>query len=53
MRSEQLRSLHWDIAKLLEMGVRPDIVNQMSLEQVRDMLKGLLYLREKYKDLQV
>lgn len=52
MRSEQLRSLHWDIAKLLEMGVSPDIVNQMSPEQVRDMLKGLLYLREKYKDLQ-
>jgi hypothetical protein len=33
------------------MGVNPDIVSQMNPEQVRDMLKGLLYLRERYKDL--
>jgi hypothetical protein len=51
VQSEQLRSLHWDIAKLLEMGVSPDIVSRMNPEQVRDMLKGLLYLQERYRDL--
>ncbi len=48
MQYEQLKSMHWDIAMLLKMGVDPEFVSQMSAEQVRDTLKGLLYLHAKY-----
>lgn len=35
-------------SKLIELGVQPDFVMQLNEEGVRDLLKGLLYLREKY-----
>lgn len=47
---QQLRSMHWDVAKLLEMGVSEEFVSQMTPTQIRDTLKGLLYLHAKYVD---
>jgi hypothetical protein len=44
--------MHWHIAKLLELGVDEEWLasENISLEQARDLIKGLLYLRER-KDL--
>ena len=47
-----LTEIHWHIAKLLELGVdeRWLASENISLEQARDLVKGMLYLRER-KDL--
>jgi hypothetical protein len=38
--------------KLLELGVNEEFLTKsnMTPEQIRDLLKGILYLRERYKD---
>ena len=42
--------MHWDLAKLLELGVDEKFLQEsgMSPEQARDLVKGLLYLKERY-----
>ena len=44
--------MHWDIAKLLALGVEEDFLKTANLkpEQARDLVKGLLYLKERFKD---
>lgn len=44
--------MHWDVAKLLSLGVDENFLKTASLkpEQTRDLVKGLLYLRERFKD---
>ncbi|MFY3741530.1 MAG: hypothetical protein HMLIMOIP_001987 [Candidatus Nitrosomirales archaeon] len=38
----------WEISKLLELGVDPKFVSSLDPTQVKDMVKGLMYLSEKY-----
>jgi hypothetical protein len=44
--------MHWDVAKLLSLGVDENFLKTGNLkpEQARDLVKGLLYLRERFKD---
>lgn len=46
----RLLMMHWDVMKLLELGVEEKFLQEshMSPEQARDLVKGLLYLRERY-----
>ncbi|HEX7032719.1 MAG TPA: hypothetical protein VF172_06955 [Nitrososphaera sp.] len=46
-----LKQMHWDIAKLLEMGVDANFLLESNItpEQARDLVKGLLYLRERFR----
>ncbi|HKZ61841.1 MAG TPA: hypothetical protein VJZ68_05430 [Nitrososphaera sp.] len=55
MPEQQLRNLkqmHWDIAKLLEQGVDEKFLRESSIspEQARDLVKGLLYLKERFDE---
>lgn len=45
-----LKQMHWDIAKLLELGVDEKFLFESTItpEQARDMVKGLLYFKEKF-----
>lgn len=47
---QNLKQMHWDIAKLLELGVDEKFLSESSFtpEQARDLVKGLLYLKEKF-----
>jgi len=49
-QSPNLRQMHWDIAKLLELGVDEKYLLETNItpEQVRDLVKGLLYLKERF-----
>jgi hypothetical protein len=40
--------LRWGISKLLELGVSEEFVKDLTESQIMDLVKGLLYLREKY-----
>lgn len=44
--------MNWDMRKLIELGVREEffLMNELTSQQLEDMVKGLLYLREKYPD---
>jgi hypothetical protein len=46
----RLLMMHWDVMKLLELGVEEKFLQEsgMSPEQARDLVKGLLYLKERY-----
>lgn len=44
------KSLHWDITKLLEFGVKEEVIIRAKPEQIRELLKGLLYLRERFPE---
>ena len=48
------KTIHWDIAKLLELGVSEEWLKTTnpSPQQIRDLLKGLLYLRERTRDME-
>jgi len=50
----QLEQMHWDIMKLLSLGVSEEWLKEtdMNPQQIKDLLKGLLYLRERNKDQQ-
>lgn len=50
MREPELMQMHWDIKKLLELGVSEKFLKECRVtpEQARDLVKGLLYLRERY-----
>lgn len=52
MQDPQLKQMHWDIMKLLSMGVDEKFLQEAKITpaQARDLVKGLLYLRERYKD---
>ncbi len=52
MRESELVQMHWDIEKLLELGVDEEFLKECRItsEQARDLVKGLLYLRERYGD---
>ena len=45
-----LKQMHWDIAKLLELGVDEKFITGSNLtsDQARDLVKGLLYLKERF-----
>jgi hypothetical protein len=42
--------MHWDIAKLLELGVDEKFITESNItaDQARDLVKGLLYLKERF-----
>ena len=44
--------MNWDMAKLIELGMKEEffVMNEFTSQQLQDMVKGLLYLREKYPD---
>jgi len=48
-RLPELLQLHWDIAKLLELGVDEKFLLESNItpEQARDLVKGLLRLKER------
>lgn len=48
MESRELIEVHWDIARLLEMGLDGKFIAVLSENEIRDLLKGLLYLKERY-----
>lgn len=52
MREAELLQMHWDIVKLLSFGVDERFLQESNLtpDQARDLVKGLLYLRERYAD---
>jgi hypothetical protein len=45
-----LKQMHWDIAKLLELGVDEKFLldSDITPDQARDLVKGLLYLKERF-----
>lgn len=52
MHKPDLVQMHWDIEKLLSLGVDEKFLKECHVtpEQARDLVKGLLYLRERYGD---
>jgi len=44
--------MHWDISKLLSFGVDEGFLKERGIisDQARDLVKGILYLRERYKE---
>lgn len=53
MSSNQLNATaqaHWEIAKLLEMGVSSTVITNLSKHEIRELLKTLIYLREKHAE---
>ena len=52
LQEREMLLMHWDVAKLLSLGVDENFLKTASLkpEQTRDLVKGLLYLRERFKD---
>ncbi|AIF84089.1 hypothetical protein NTE_02032 [Candidatus Nitrososphaera evergladensis SR1] len=52
VREAELVNMHWDIVKLLSLGVDEKFLQESNItpEQARDLVKGLLYLRERYAD---
>lgn len=48
--SQKLLMMHWDVMKLLELGVDEKFLQESEIlpEQARDLVKGLLYLKERY-----
>lgn len=47
MQSEIVQA-HWDISKLLEIDVDEGFVTLLSPIEAHEMVKGLLYLRERF-----
>jgi hypothetical protein len=52
LAEREMLLMHWDIAKLLTLGVEENFLKNADLkpEQARDLVKGLLYLKERFKD---
>lgn len=50
MQYSDLKAIHWDCATLLELGVSEQLVRELSPAEARDLLKGILYLKARYKD---
>ena len=51
-RLPNLAQMHWDIAKLLELGVDESFIveSKITPDQARDLVKGLLYLKERFSE---
>ena len=49
------KTVHWEIAKLLELGVSEEWLKETNptSQQIKDLLKGFLYLREWSKDMAI
>ena len=49
------KTVHWEIAKLLELGVSEEWLKTANPtpQQIKDLLKGFLYLREWSKDMAI
>ena len=49
---ESMVQMHWDISKLLSLGVDEKFLNGSDItpDQARDLVKGTLYLRERHKE---
>jgi hypothetical protein len=52
MREVELIQMHWDIVKLLSLGVDEKFLQEANItpSQARDLVKGLLYLHAKYSE---
>jgi hypothetical protein len=50
MQYREATQLHWGISKLLEMGVSEELVKDLTETEMMDLVKGLLYLKERYKE---
>jgi transposase len=50
IQHREVTQLHWGIFKLLELGVSEKIVKDLSENEITDLVKGLLYLKERYKN---
>ncbi len=50
MHHSDLKAIHWDYSKLLELGVSEQILGELSSMEARDLLKGILYLKTRYAD---
>jgi hypothetical protein len=52
VQDPQIVQMHWDITKLLSLGVDEKFLKETKITpvQARDLVKGLLYLRERYKE---
>ena len=50
MQYSDLKAIHWDCAKLLELGVSEQLVRELSPSESRDLLKGIFYLKMRYED---
>jgi hypothetical protein len=50
MQEGEIVQMHWDIMKLLSLGVDKEFLSKSSMTptEARELLKGLLYLRERY-----
>lgn len=46
--TKQLARINEDVSKLIEMGVSPDLIRNLDRQGIRELLKGLLYLKAKY-----
>jgi hypothetical protein len=45
---QEIIGMHWDVSKLLELGVSEEFVSMLSPSAARDLVKGLLYLKERF-----
>jgi hypothetical protein len=43
-----LKAIHWDYAKLLELGMSEQLVKDLFPIEARELLKGILYLKDRY-----
>ena len=50
MQYREVTQLHWGTSKLLEMGVHEEPVKNLTENEITDLVKGLLYLKERYKE---
>ena len=48
MQQKEIAQAHWDITKLLSLGVSEEFLRDTTPVQARELLKGLLYLMERY-----
>jgi hypothetical protein len=46
----ELRTVIWDYAKLLELGVSQEFVERLNPRQAQELLKGILYIQAKFGD---
>ena len=49
-KAQELQSMHWDLVKLLELGVNAEWLAKINIasNQARELVKGLLYLKERF-----
>ena len=48
MQQNEIAQMHWDITKLPSLGVSEEFLEETTPLRARELLKGLLYLRERY-----